>query len=257
MHRNFGNFHSSVYGTEQDPHNCSFFLRIGACRHGTCCPKKHTWPTFSNTIMLEHIWVPSKKVHSNKRKREKHYERFLEDLLEEMSKYGDVEDTCTFENLGDHCLGNSFVKFATEDQAAKALKGITGRYYAGRLIIAKFSPVTDFENARCRDHCGGFCRRGNFCNFAHFCKPPRWAVRFMEKTKVQAYRTRKKLKREREEQSENFVGLSRDERMKIIARWNEEELKKGKVPLFSAKAETELSGKSSLKLFEPNSERVG
>ncbi|KAI3769139.1 hypothetical protein L6452_00239 [Arctium lappa] len=49
------------------------------------------------------------------------------------------------DNLADHMVGNVYVQFREEEYAAKALKNLSGRYYAGLPIIVDFSPVTDFQ----------------------------------------------------------------------------------------------------------------
>lgn len=54
-------------------------------------------------------------------------------------------------------IGNAYVKYCNEDDAAVALRRLTGRCYGGRLIEAEFSPVTDFREARCRQFVDGQC----------------------------------------------------------------------------------------------------
>ena len=44
---------------------------------------------------------------------------------------------------------------------------MNGRYYSGRMIMAEYSPVTDFREAKCRQYKEGTCERGGFCNFMH------------------------------------------------------------------------------------------
>lgn len=56
-------------------------------------------------------------------------------------------------------IGNVYVKYASEDDAAKAAGNLSGRYYAGRVIECEFSPVTDFREARCRQFVDGQCTR--------------------------------------------------------------------------------------------------
>jgi hypothetical protein len=34
-------------------------------------------------------------------------------------------------------------------------------------ISAVFSPVTDFLNAKCKQHIDGTCKRGGYCNYMH------------------------------------------------------------------------------------------
>eukprot|EP00494_Astrolonche_serrata_P004632 UN04646 len=118
MKRNNG---LSAYGTELDPVNCSFYIRMGCCRHGINCPKKHVDPAFSQTVMFEHLWIPSKKILKEKRRKQKHYERFYEDVLEESLKYGDVIDTLVVSNMGDHMIGNVFVRYQTEEKWQREL----------------------------------------------------------------------------------------------------------------------------------------
>jgi len=47
------------------------------------------------------------------------------------------------------------------------MQGLNGRYYAGKVIVAEFSPVTDFREAKCRQYNEGQCDRGGYCNFMH------------------------------------------------------------------------------------------
>jgi len=259
----------ALFGTEQDPHNCSFFLRIGACRHGENCPKKHNWPSFSNTLLFEHIWVANKSVMGNKRKLQNHYEDFLEDFIEEMKKFGDILETLTMMNTGDHMIGNTFVKFADEEQAAAALAGVKGRFYAGRKVHVKYSPITDFENARCRDYMQQECRRGKFCNFAHFMDLPKWSEEHF--TTMSAYEryTKQQRRRDREyEDRSNQYGddwprfpkdPSKRERMQCLEKWNklltEKREKEGiKCPYNFTK---ENEDNADVKMSEPNPEKSG
>jgi splicing factor U2AF subunit len=64
-------------------------------------------------------------------------------------------------------IGNVYVKYQSEDQAQAAMQGLLGRYYAGKVIMAEFSPVTDFREAKCRQYNEGACDRGGYCNFMH------------------------------------------------------------------------------------------
>uniref|UniRef100_A0A5B6YGG0 Putative splicing factor U2af small subunit B-like n=1 Tax=Davidia involucrata TaxID=16924 RepID=A0A5B6YGG0_DAVIN len=64
-------------------------------------------------------------------------------------------------------IGNVYVQFKEEEQAAAALQALQGRFYSGRPIIADFSPVTDFREATCRQFEENNCNRGGYCNFMH------------------------------------------------------------------------------------------
>jgi splicing factor U2AF 35 kDa subunit len=47
---------ASIYGTEKDKVNCSFFFKIGACRHGEKCSRKHVKPSFSQSLLLPNLY---------------------------------------------------------------------------------------------------------------------------------------------------------------------------------------------------------
>jgi len=48
---------ASIFGTEKDKVNCSFFFKIGACTHGERCSRIHNKPTFSQTILLQNLYI--------------------------------------------------------------------------------------------------------------------------------------------------------------------------------------------------------
>lgn len=83
---------------------------------------------------------------------------FYEDLFEELNKYGEIDSMNVCDNLADHMVshlnwfrllvgilfmhsvymqvGNVYVQFREEEQAANALKNLTGRFYAGNISVA-------------------------------------------------------------------------------------------------------------------------
>ncbi|XP_071697381.1 splicing factor U2af small subunit A-like [Rutidosis leptorrhynchoides] len=170
---------ASIFGTEKDRVNCPFYFKIGACRHGDRCSRLHTKPSVSPTLLLSNMYqrpdmiTPGVDAQGNPidpRTIQDHFEDFYEDLFEELNKYGEIESLNVCDNLADHMVGNVYVQFREEEYAAKALKNLTGRYYAGRPIIVDFSPVTDFREATCRQYEENTCNRGGYCNFMHLKK---------------------------------------------------------------------------------------
>ncbi|XP_076887072.1 splicing factor U2af small subunit B-like [Bidens hawaiensis] len=170
---------ASIFGTEKDRVNCPFYFKIGACRHGDRCSRLHTKPSVSPTLLLSNMYqrpdmiTPGVDAQGNPidpRKIQDHFEDFYEDLFEELNKYGEIESLNVCDNLADHMVGNVYVQFREEEYAAKALKNLSGRYYAGRPIIVDFSPVTDFREATCRQFEENTCNRGGYCNFMHLKK---------------------------------------------------------------------------------------
>eukprot|EP01004_Peranema_trichophorum_P009340 NODE_8085_length_712_cov_34.220713_g7466_i0.p1 GENE.NODE_8085_length_712_cov_34.220713_g7466_i0~~NODE_8085_length_712_cov_34.220713_g7466_i0.p1 ORF type:complete len:234 (+),score=32.56 NODE_8085_length_712_cov_34.220713_g7466_i0:51-704(+) len=166
-----------LFGTEDDKVNCPFYHKIGACRHGEKCSRIHNQPILSQTLLLPHMYLnpiaapmidaEGKPVEYDKRYLRDHFEDFYEDAFEELSKYGEIEELNVCDNVNEHLLGNVYVKYRNEDDAERALKGLAGRYYAGRLLLPEFSPVTDFKDACCRQFEESECSRGGLCNFMH------------------------------------------------------------------------------------------
>lgn len=101
------------------------------------------------------------------------FDEFYEDIYDELSGYGEVEELNVCDNVCDHMLGNVYVKYANEEDAQKCLQALTGRFYGGRPIVPEFSPVTDFREASCRQHDLNECNRGGRCNFIHLRFPSR------------------------------------------------------------------------------------
>ncbi|XP_022142994.1 splicing factor U2af small subunit B-like [Momordica charantia] len=167
---------ASIFGTEKDRVNCPFYFKIGACRHGDRCSRLHNRPTISPTLLLSNMYqrpdmitpgVDAQGQPIDPRKIQEHFEDFYEDIYEELGKFGEIESLNVCDNLADHMIGNVYVQFREEDQAAAALQALQGRFYSGRPIIADFSPVTDFREATCRQYEENNCNRGGYCNFMH------------------------------------------------------------------------------------------
>ncbi|KAA8514720.1 hypothetical protein F0562_017899 [Nyssa sinensis] len=167
---------ASIFGTEKDRVNCPFYFKIGACRHGDRCSRLHNRPTISPTLLLSNMYqrpdmitpgVDAQGQPIDPRKIQEHFEDFYEDIFEELGKFGEIESLNVCDNLADHMIGNVYVQFKEEDQAAAALQALQGRFYSGRPIIADFSPVTDFREATCRQFEENNCNRGGYCNFMH------------------------------------------------------------------------------------------
>jgi len=207
--------------------NCSFYLKIGTCRHGKQCTKKHLKPNFSQTLLLPHLYLPPAK-NSNISPRE-HYEDFYEDVLEECLRFGDVMAVLVCDNIGDHMIGNVYVKFSEETGTEKALIGLSGRFYAGRLVKAEYSPVSDFREGRCRQFEEQRCARGGYCNFLHFKPTPRFARKFLKRARAgggaSQRMSRSRLSRKGINKLEYKTFPIRGtslERRECIAQWNRE-----------------------------------
>ncbi|ESO02259.1 hypothetical protein HELRODRAFT_184981 [Helobdella robusta] len=173
---------ASIFGTEKDKVNCSFFFKIGACRHGDRCSRLHNKPTFSQTVLLQSLYNnplntatqagtggPDNSISGiEEAQNQEEYDNFFEEVFTELEeKYGRIEEMNVCDNLGDHLLGNVYVKFESEEIAERAVADLNNRWFNGRPITAELSPVTDFREACCRQYELGECTRGGFCNFMH------------------------------------------------------------------------------------------
>ncbi|XP_003362292.2 splicing factor U2AF 26 kDa subunit isoform X2 [Equus przewalskii] len=168
---------ASIFGTEKDKVNCSFYFKIGACRHGDRCSRLHNKPTFSQTIVLLNLYrnpqntaqtADGSHCHVSDVEVQEHYDNFFEEVFTELQeKYGEIEEMNVCDNLGDHLVGNVYVKFRREEDAERAVAELNNRWFNGQAVHAELSPVTDFRESCCRQYEMGECTRGGFCNFMH------------------------------------------------------------------------------------------
>lgn len=132
-----------------------------------------------------HAPMPGVKVMGDEEAQE-HFDNFFEDVFVELEdKYGEIEEMNVCDNLGDHLVGNVYVKvklnftfdknagslslfifmfhlyfialqFRREENAERAVNDLNNRWFAGRPIYAELSPVTDFREACCRQYEMGY-----------------------------------------------------------------------------------------------------
>jgi len=164
---------ASIFGTEKDKVNCSFYFKIGACRHGDRCSRLHNKPTFSQTIVLLGLYQ-NPQINNltmgavTNVEMQEHYDDFFEEVFVELEdKYGPIEEMNVCDNLGDHLVGNVYVKFHKEEDAEKAVNDLNNRWFNRQPVLSELSTVTDFREACCRQYEMGECTRGGFCNFMH------------------------------------------------------------------------------------------
>ena len=108
---------ASIFGTEKDKVNCSFFFKTGkicshfllvnnfdlagACTHGDRCSRIHNKPTFSQTVLLSNLYINpqnsaktadgSHLANVTNEEMQEHYDNFFEDVFVECEdKYGQV-----------------------------------------------------------------------------------------------------------------------------------------------------------------------
>jgi len=166
-----------VFGTEEDPVNCAFYFKVGVCRHGDMCSKKHNRPTSSRTLLLTNMYpnpwealaIGNEEPWDDAMydRAQAHVESFYEEVVLVLAEYGEIEEVVVVDNTIEYQCGNVYVKYYHENAAERALRGLTGRNYFNKLISAEYSPVTDFREARCRTFHETRCSRGGACRFLH------------------------------------------------------------------------------------------
>uniref|UniRef100_A0A8D0W3M0 U2 small nuclear RNA auxiliary factor 1 like 4 n=2 Tax=Sus scrofa TaxID=9823 RepID=A0A8D0W3M0_PIG len=124
--------------------NCSFYFKIGACRHGDRCSRLHNKPTFSQTIVLLNLYRNPQNTAQTADGSHCHV--------------SDVEVQEHYDN---------FFEFRREEDAERAVAELNNRWFNGQAVHAELSPVTDFRESCCRQYEMGECTRGGFCNFMH------------------------------------------------------------------------------------------
>ncbi|XP_059855464.1 splicing factor U2AF 26 kDa subunit isoform X4 [Delphinus delphis] len=153
---------ASIFGTEKDKVNCSFYFKIGACRHGDRCSRLHNKPTFSQTVVLLNLYrnpqntaqtADGSHCHVSDVEVQEHCDNFFEEVFTELQeKYGEIEEMNVCDNLGDHLVGNVYVKFRREEDAERAVAELNNRWFNGQAVHAELSPVTDFRESCCRQY---------------------------------------------------------------------------------------------------------
>lgn len=98
---------------------------------------------------------------------------FFEDVFDEAAKYGAIEDMIVCDNTSDHLVGNTWIRYATEEEASTALAALNARWYNGRVVSVEFSCMTDFKHGRCRQEGENKCRYGGLCSYLHVKPVPR------------------------------------------------------------------------------------
>ena len=131
----------------------------------------------SQTIMFKHLYQNppaalafaegSKVSQKDLKEALKDLEKFYEEIFVELSNYGELKELYVVDNLGDHLIGNVYVRFNDEASASKAFNSLEGKFYHNNLIEEEYSPIYSVGDARCKKFDEGNCQRGALCNFLH------------------------------------------------------------------------------------------
>ncbi|KAK6454033.1 uncharacterized protein RJT20DRAFT_65320 [Scheffersomyces xylosifermentans] len=160
---------------------CTFYNKIGSCRHGEKCSRKHIRPTSSNTILLPNLYQ-NPKLNKNKdeelnaKQLQQYFDQFYKDIFVKFATLGAVTDIVVCENENNHLNGNVYVKFENKKSALYATHILNQEWFDARPVHCELSPVNSFEEANCRAYEVSECTRGDHCNFMHVHKPTQQLV---------------------------------------------------------------------------------
>lgn len=155
---------------------CTFYEKIGACRHGEKCSRKHVKPVSSLTILLPNLYQNPKLNKNdsdqfNPKQLQEYFDQFYKDIFVRFATYGEIKNMVVCENDNNHLNGNVYVKFVSIDLAIQAVMDLNTCWYNMKPVHCELSPVDNFVDANCRAYDTNSCTRGERCNFMHIRKP--------------------------------------------------------------------------------------
>ncbi|XP_024947015.1 U2 small nuclear ribonucleoprotein auxiliary factor 35 kDa subunit-related protein 1 isoform X3 [Cephus cinctus] len=184
--------------TESQPGKelCPFFTKTAACRYGDTCSRNHRRVCLSKVILIpgfySHFSLEKNSAEYDtdvvlefeSSETRQHFREFYKDVVPELESFGRIKTLKYCCNTEIHLRGNLYVEYYTEREAARAVRKLKGRWYAGRQLNCEFANLKSWRNAVC-----GMvkCPKGRACNFLHTFRnphdeydirsPPRWAKR--------------------------------------------------------------------------------
>ncbi|UZO15064.1 uncharacterized protein OCT59_006500 [Rhizophagus irregularis] len=124
---------ASIYGTEKDKVNCSFYFKIGACRHGDRCSRKHNKFKRILTIFTKIFLLNC--ANTEKLKRciyEEDAQKAVDNLNQrfyagrpiyaELSPVTDFREACCRQNENAECTRGGFCNFMHLKEVSRYLK---------------------------------------------------------------------------------------------------------------------------------------
>ncbi|CAK9438415.1 uncharacterized protein LODBEIA_P26390 [Lodderomyces beijingensis] len=156
--------------------SCAFYSKIGACRHGEKCSKKHIKPTSSRTLLLANLYQnpkmnKSENEDSSPQQLQETLDLFYQDVFVHLSRKCEVASMIVCENENNHLNGNVYVRFYSENDAARVNQELNQEWFNGKPVHSDLSPVSNFDEARCRAYDTDTCERGEMCNYMHLREP--------------------------------------------------------------------------------------
>lgn len=155
---------------------CTFYEKIGACRHGEKCSRKHVKPLTSSTILLPNLYQNPKLNKNdleqfNPKQLQEYFDEFYKDIFIKFNQFGEIKLLVVCENDNNHLNGNVYVKFVDPQSGIDAVLDLNTCWYNKKPVHCELSPVENFVDANCRAYETDTCTRGDHCNFMHIRNP--------------------------------------------------------------------------------------
>ena len=64
----------------------------------------------------------------------KDLEKFYEEIFIALSNFGELKELYLVDNLGDHLIGNVYIRFNDDIAASKAFNSLAGKCYHNKLV---------------------------------------------------------------------------------------------------------------------------
>ncbi|EDO15273.1 hypothetical protein Kpol_455p4 [Vanderwaltozyma polyspora DSM 70294] len=151
-----------------DRERCHFYYKVGVCRHGNKCSKKHIPPANSRSIVVLNMIAFQS---DGTRMSDVDFDGYYEDVFIELCKFGKIKSFLITENGNDHLRGNVYALYDNVRSAKEARDSLNTRWYNEKPLYSDLTHIVDFNDAICRKYDVGSCDRGNECNFMHVRRP--------------------------------------------------------------------------------------
>lgn len=153
---------------------CFFYSRTNGCKHGLECIKIHPSASRSRVVVVKNMYLYPRNDplcslgHASV---QIHVDLFYEDWFTEISlNYGPVRRIAIASNSCVQLLGNIYIEFESEADAARCAGEIGRRCYGGKKISAELGNCYRVDDGMCTDYRRGLCSKGDQCNFIHMAK---------------------------------------------------------------------------------------
>lgn len=203
MHANYPSPSGGSANNGGSGDRCAFFSKMGACRHGEQCTKLHYHPDASPTVLfpmmypnpmaIAHIKDREWTVEFEKKYLKKHLEHFYKEVWRTFMEFGRIAELRVVNNLGDHLLGNVYIRFEDPQVAARIVRELRGKKLNQIIVLPELSPVTNFAEACCKEDLEGRCQRGEQCNYLHIMKVSRKLLEKLDKEQHKYWKKKEQL----------------------------------------------------------------